>query len=286
MCGLSASSTRVKERRPPVGAAVAVRNTAAIPRPVPNGAFAERCRQAREKRDHAEAAARSRGDDCSRVVIRSLIAPLRTRHEGLRRQTFFPSESNAVTWLRAYLVCALLLVGCRPSTTPEEESRSLESENAAGAVAPEHPGGEAGVLKSPAISALAVPVETMTEDAFAKRFNVLADEYERHCHASGLSSSRADYINHRSYRELAKLGKRAVPLVLARVRLQQAEEKDLLAKGQSWDKSDSVWASWEWVLDGMTGMGFAAGASYKVDEALQRYAEWWDQQRAKGGKKQ
>jgi tetratricopeptide (TPR) repeat protein len=117
------------------------------------------------------------------------------------------------------------------------------------------------------------------------RFNLLAREYARHCHDVVTSSRQEDYVDHWTFRELVKLGKPAVPYIIERIKLQEAKQKQYRAEGKSWDTSDSIWASWEWVLDGITGLDFAAvapGSPVDLLKARQQYYDWWEKQQAAG----
>jgi hypothetical protein len=113
------------------------------------------------------------------------------------------------------------------------------------------------------------------------RANLLADRYAHHCHAVFLSSNSRDYIDHPTYRELVNLGIPAVPIVIARMKLQDAETKEYESKGEPFRKSDNFFASWEWILDGITGLNYARpepGRPYDIKAARQRYYQWWERQ--------
>jgi hypothetical protein len=110
----------------------------------------------------------------------------------------------------------------------------------------------------------------MTKNELTARFNALADEWVKHCNQRHVmfSASHQDDLDCRAYRELCRLGKPAVPLIMERYK-KQAEavvETDFLF--------------WEYLLDEITGLRMVDPDGYDVRDVQRRYLEWWEKHKA------
>jgi hypothetical protein len=107
--------------------------------------------------------------------------------------------------------------------------------------------------------------DVVNAEELRKRFDALADEWLRHCNSVVLSSTDAQRLNHQSYRELVKLGKSAVPLIV-----------EHLAKDDArWDVR-----LWEHLLEDVTEVQMIPDRGhYRPTEVRKQCLEWWNRER-------